>query len=332
MKLKKWTLAGLAVLLVAGGAPWGVGYVTEQHWREAALEVNRVQPFLNLETEQYRRGVLGSEVSASVTLRDPQTGDRHTIDLEVQVSHGVTGSLMVFRPRQGWQPEGADWFPDEEPSVTLETRIWGSATFELNAPVMTIDDPERESAIHTSGGLIRMDIGRLGDAAELLVVWPVIRLRDRDMDVVVENVHIEQSMEWLAGDIWTGSGAMTVGSLALKAPQAPELLLKGVSLETSSDAGPGGERLDSRMALSLESASMGGPSFGPHRLAVALEDLDVSSWNEFSAAMADMQSLALTAGDDPRVAFEQQMAVMQRFNEALRGLAAGGFSRWGPGL
>ena len=68
MKLKKWTLAGLAVLLVAGGAPWGVGYVTEQHWREATLEVNRAQPFLNLETEQHRRGAW----YRGIRYRDPE--------------------------------------------------------------------------------------------------------------------------------------------------------------------------------------------------------------------------------------------------------------------
>lgn len=326
MKLKKWTLAGLAVLLVAGGAPWGVGYVTEQHWREATLEVNRAQPFLNLETEQYRRGVLGSEVSATVTLRDPETGDSHTIAIEIQVSHGVTGSLMDFRPRQGWQPEGADWFPDDEPSLTLETRLWGSATLELTAPVMDIDNPERETSLQSSGGLVRIDVGRLGEAADLLVVWPAIRLSDPKMDVTIDNVHMEQSMEWLVGDIWTGSGVMTVDSLTLQGAQAPAMTLTGMSLESASEARQNGERLDSRVTLSLESAALADQAFGPHRLEVALENLDVASWNDFSGAMVDMQSLALSAGDDPRAAFEQQMAVMQRFNEALRSLAAEGFS------
>ena len=326
MKLKKWTLAGLAVLLVAGGAPWGVGYVTEQHWREATLEVNRAQPFLNLETEQYRRGVLGSEVSATVTLRDPETGDSHTIAIEIQVSHGVTGSLMDFRPRQGWQPEGADWFPDDEPSLTLETRLWGSATLELTAPVMDIDNPERETSLKSSGGLVRIDVGRLGEAADLLVVWPAIRLSDSEMDVTIDNVHMEQSMEWLVGDIWTGAGVMTVDNLTLQGAQAPAMTLAGMSLESASDARQNGERLDSQVTLSLESAALADQAFGPHRLEVALENLDVASWNDFSGAMADMQALALTAGDDPRAAFEQQMAVMQRFNEALRSLAAEGFS------
>ncbi|MED5466563.1 MAG: DUF945 family protein, partial [Pseudomonadota bacterium] len=300
MKLKKWTLAGLAVLLVAGGAPWGVGYVTEQHWREATLEVNRAQPFLNLETEQYRRGVLGSEVSATVTLRDPETGDSHTIAIEIQVSHGVTGSLMDFRPRQGWQPEGADWFPDDEPSLTLETRLWGSATLELTAPVMDIDNPERETSLKSSGGLVRIDVGRLGEAADLLVVWPAIRLSDPEMDVTIDNVHMEQSMEWLVGDIWTGSGVMTVDSLTLQGAQSPAMTLSGMSLESESEARENGERLDSRVTLSLESAALADQAFGPHRLEVALDNLDVASWNDFSGAMADMQSLALSAGDDPR--------------------------------
>ncbi len=196
---------------------------------------------------------------------------------------------------------------------------------------MDIDNPERETSLKSSGGLVRIDVGRLGEAADLLVVWPAIRLSDPEMDVTIDNVHMEQSMEWLVGgDIWTGTGVMTVDNLTLQGgAEAPTMTLAGISLESASDARQNGERLDSQVTLSLESAALADQAFGPHRLEVALENLDVASWNDFSGAMADMQALALTAGDDPRAAFEQQMAVMQRFNEALRSLAAEGFSMGG---
>jgi hypothetical protein len=42
--------------------------------------------------------------------------------------------------------------------------------------------------------------------------------------------------------------------------------------------------------------------------------------------MTDMQLMAMDAGADPRSAYQQQMALMQRFNESVRGLAASGFS------
>ncbi|MGC8122075.1 DUF945 family protein [Marinobacter sp. VGCF2001] len=326
MKSKKWTLAGLAVLLVAGGAPWGVGYVTEQQWREATKEVNRAQPFLSLETEDYQRGILGSEVSVSVTLRDAETGDAHTLGFDIQVTHGITGSLMDVRPRQGWQPEGADWFPDADPNLTLETRLWGSATLELQAPVTQIDNLGGDTVVRSSGGLVRIDVGRLGQEADLLMVWPGFRLRDPAMDVAIENIHVEQSMAWLVGDIWTGSGLMTVDTVTLQAPQSPAMVFSGMTIDSLSEAGQSGERLSSRATLALESATLGDQSYGPHRLEVSLENLDVASWNDFSNVMAEMQSLALASDNDPRAAFEQQMAMMQRFNGAVRSLAAEGFS------
>ncbi|MBN7770260.1 YdgA family protein [Marinobacter daepoensis] len=326
MKPKHWTLAGLAVLVAAGGAPWGVGYVTEQHWREATLEVNRAQPFLNFQTDEYRRGVLGSEVSATVTLIDPETGDSRSVAVDIQISHGITGSLMDFRPRDGWQPQGADWFPESEPVLTLETRLWGSATLELDAPVMRIEGPDESSFIQSSGGLVRVDVGRLGEEAELLVVWPAVRVHGPALDVTVDDFHVEQSMEWLVGDIWTGSGVMAVDTMTLQAPESSPVTLKGLSLESLSETDDGGQRLDSRVTLSLESAALPDEMFGPHRLEVALEGLDVASWNTFSRALTDLQSLAINEYDDPAAAFEQQMAVVQRFNGAVHGLAAQGFS------
>ncbi len=327
MNLKKWTIAGAAVLVVAGVAPWGVGYLTEQHWQEATREVNSAQPFLRMQTDKYQRGLLGSEVSGTVTLLDPATGESNEFEFEVKVSHGVTGSYLDFRPTQGWQPDGAEWFPEADPKLTLETRVWGSATLELQAPVTQIDHPMSGGSFRSSGGLARLDIGSMGEKANMLMVWPAVVVVGPAMNVSIENIQLEQSLAWLSGDIWTGSGTMTVESVTLQGLQPEPLTLSGLSLTSHSEADRKGERLDSTMLLALDSVAFEDEAFGPHRMEVAVDGLDVASWNAFSAVMTEMQTMAQPpAGQSPQASFEQQMAMMQRFSDSVRGLAAAGFS------
>src|SRR5690554_5035928 len=152
-----------------GLAPWGVGYVTEQQWSRAELEVNAAQPFVHLETRRYQRGVLASEASGTLTIIDPARGDRYRIGFHAKVSHGVTGSLMDFRPDAGWQPEGANWFRGEKPRLTLETRIWGSATLVLEAPAMAIDNQASGESLRSSGGMASISVGSLGEQADLML-------------------------------------------------------------------------------------------------------------------------------------------------------------------
>lgn len=327
MNLKRWTIAGAAVLVIAGVTPWGVGYLTEQYWLQATHRMNSAQPFLRMETGKYQRGLLGAEVSGTVSLLDPATGESNRVDFEVQVSHGVTGSFLDFRPTEGWQPPGADWFPETEPRLTLETRVWGSAMLELQAPVMHMDHPMNGGSLRSSGGLAQLEIGNLGEKVDMLLVWPALVLAGPALTVSIEDIHLEQSLAQLAGDIWTGSGTLTMESATLQTDPASPLTVTGFSVSNHSEADRDDERLDSTMSLELASVALGDDAFGPHRMKLAVDDLDVASWDAFSSVMTDMQMLAQqTASQAPQAAFEQQMALMQRFNESVRGLAAAGFS------
>ncbi|MGM0952900.1 MAG: DUF945 family protein [Pseudomonadota bacterium] len=326
MKLNKWMIAGAAVIIGAGAAPWGVGYVTEQQWLQATQEVNRAQPFVRLNTDSYDRGVLGAETSGTFTITDPATGESRQVEFLATITHGITGSLMEFRPRQGWQPEGADWFPEDSPRLTLESRVWGSATLELDAPVMEISHPDSGEMFRSSGGLARIDVGSMGEQADLLMVWPEMALTGPDADVIVRGIELEQEMAWLSGDVWTGSGTMTLDNLSVQSPQTPPVVFDGITLTSSSEAGNEGRDLDSDVALDLESVTVEGTSYGPHRLSMFLDDLDVASWNDFSSVMTEMQALAMQDELDSRAAFEQQMQLMQRVTDSAQNLVAAGFS------
>ncbi|WP_286815374.1 DUF945 family protein [Marinobacter sp. UBA3607] len=326
MKFNKWLVAGGVILAGAGLAPWGVGYVTEQQWSRAALEVNAAQPFVHLETRQYQRGVLASEADGTLTITDPARGDSYRVDFRVKVSHGVTGSLMDFRPDAGWQPEGANWFRGEKPRLTLETRVWGSATLVLEAPAMAIDNPASGESLRSSGGLASISVGSLGEKADLMMVWPALSLSGPELDLAVDDVHLEQSLAWLNGDIWTGTGTLSVESLSVQSPGAEPVVLNDLAMTSASEAKDQDRRLDSTLELDVASVSVGSDAFGPQRMAVSVDNLDVAGWNAFSSAMTDLQAMTVKSGAGGGARFEEQMAVMQRFNESIRDLAAAGFS------
>lgn len=103
---RKWIIAGAVVLAAAGALPWGVGYLTETQWRQAVTEVNDAQPFLQLETEQYDRGILGARVRLTAIVTLPETHEQRRLEFLGDVSHGMTGSLMVLEPATGWAPGG----------------------------------------------------------------------------------------------------------------------------------------------------------------------------------------------------------------------------------
>jgi len=328
----KWMIAGAGVLAVAGGLPWVVGYVTEQQWQQATAEVNKAQPFLRMETDNYERGILGAEFSGSVNLRNPETGESQRLAYRANVTHGVTGSLMDFQPESGWSSGDRDWFSGEEPRLTLETRLWGTAVLELEAPQMSVTDADTGETLASSGGLARIEISGAGSQADALMVWPAVTLAGPDLDIRVSDFRLEQTMSHLTGEVWTGSGEIVVGSVAVTPPQETPFVLQDISVRSSSEPVDGGKRLDSRMAFEVADVSTADNRYGPQRLVFALSGLDVAAWSGLTESLSSLQALAISDASGGPEQFEQQMAAMQEVNTAVRDLAAAGFSVGFPEL
>lgn len=328
----KWMIAGAGALVLAGALPWGVGYVTQQQWQQATQEVNNSQPFVRLETGEYQRGILGSEVLGTVSLTNPDTGESRRFDFQADVTHGVTGSLMVFEPQGGWSAGGAGWFPEQQPKVTLETRLWGSAVFELEAPKMEIEDADTGESLATSGGLVRVEVSDAGSSAEALVVWPALALTGPGINLRLADLRLEQTMNHLTGEVWTGSGEMAISSLSLSAAQEPPVALDRVSVRSSTEAVDSGQRLDSRVSFEVAGVTVADNTYGPQRLVFALEDLEVEAWNTLMTGFTGLQEAAMSQPGAGQETFEQQMEAMQQVNTAVRDLAAAGFRLGVPEL
>ncbi|WP_373001443.1 DUF945 family protein [Marinobacter sp.] len=328
----KWMIAGAGVLVVAGGLPWVVGYVTEQQWQQATEEVNNSQPFLRLETDDYQRGMLGARFTGSVNLKNPETGESRQFAYRANVTHGVTGSLMDFQPEDGWSSGDTEWFSDEEPRLTLETRLWGTAVLELEAPQMSVTDADTGETLTSSGGLARIEISDAGTQADALMVWPGLALSGPDVDIRVSDFRLEQTMSHLTGDVWTGSGEIVVDSVAVTAGQEPPFSLQDISVRSSSEPVNDGERLDSQMAFEVAGVSVADDRYGPQRLVFALSGLDVAAWGGLTESLSALQTLAISQTSGGPESFEQQMVAMQQVNTAVRDLAAAGFSVGFPEL
>ena len=327
----KWIIAGAGIVVVAGAMPWAVGYVTERQWQEVTRELNQAQPFVQMQTEDYRRGFFGAELDGAVTVFNPENGEPRRIGYRASVTHGVTGSFMEFEPVEGWAPEGADWF-QERPRLTLETRLWGTAVLELEVPAMAINNSESGESLRASGGVARIEISDTGSQAEALIVWPQLSLSGPDMNIRVNDFRVEQRMSHLNGDVWTGTMEASVASVALTSPTASPVAIKDLLVRSSTEANADGQRLDSRLSIEAGEVRFEDQAYGPHKLAFALENLDVASWSMLTTSVAELQGMTLAPDAGSREAFERQMAAMGQVNTALRDLAAAGFSVGFPEL
>ncbi|WP_292016579.1 DUF945 family protein [Marinobacter sp. HL-58] len=330
---KQWMVAGVAVLAVGVVAPWAVGYVTEQQWQSVTTEVNAAQPLFHLETRDYNRGYLGAEFTGTLSVQNPDTGEEHEFEYQARVSHGVTGSLLDFSPPDELGSKVEEIFPDEPPRLTLETRLWGTAIVELTVPAVSVINEETGESFDLSESYGRAEISDNGSSADVFMLWPGAVIRAPDLRISIEDFRLEQTMAHLTGDVWLGEGDMSLSGFELAARDEPRLRLDDFALQSETYTDDDGKSINSETLVTLETMAVDDESFGPHRMEFVFSGLDVQSWGDLTSALTDMQTAAVSAsGGDSRAVMQQQMASMNRINQAMLGLAGEGFSFGFPEL
>lgn len=324
----RWIVVGVVVLALGAAAPWGVGYYTQQQWQGVETGFNDAQNVLRLETSDYDRGYMNGTVRGAITLVMPESGERHSFNYQAQVSHGITGSLMDFSTSADIGADTAKYFPDEKPRLTLETRIWGTATLEMTVPAVDVTDAATGETLTSARAHARADIGSAGSELDIQVDWPGLTASGPDMQIALQDFRMEQTLEHLTGDLWLGGGEVTLASLQFDAPEEAGARFDGLSITSESDASSDGRRLNGDSSIRLESVETDGRAFGPHEIQIRFDDLDVASLEAISSAINDIQQAAMTSAveSDPQAVMQQQMASFQRVNTALLGLAAEGFT------
>lgn len=324
----QWMVVGVVALGIGAVAPWGVGYYTERQWQGVENGFNDAQTMLRLETRNYDRGYMSSSLRGSITFVAPESGEQHSFDYQAQVSHGVTGSLMDFSATEGRGAGAGRFFPDEKPRLTLETRVWGTATVELTVPDVDVTDADSGQTLNISRGYGRAEIGSAGSQVDILVDWPGMKMKGHDGRIEVQDLQMDQSLEHLTGDLWLGGGELTLASLQIAAPGEPALSFDGLTMTSDSNASADASRLNGDSSIRLDRVAAYGSEFGPHEIQIRFDGLDVASLDEISTALNDMQQAAMASATDPnpQAVMQQQMQSFQRVSSAMMGLAAEGFS------
>jgi hypothetical protein len=289
---------------------------------------NGAQDVLRLETRVYDRGYLNASVRGYVTLVVPESGEVHRVEYQARVSHGVTGSRMSFSTTENPGADAEKFFPDEKPRLTLQTRIWGTATVELTVPEVDVADQTTGETLTSARAYGRADIGSAGSDVDIQVEWPGLTLAGPDLKVAMTDFRLEQTIERLVGNFWLGSGRVRLARLDFEAPQQPPMRFEGLSVVSSSAASDDGTRLNGESSIRLDKLTAMDLNSGPHEIQIMFDGLDVTSLNEISAAVSDMQQATMSpaAEPGPQAIMEQQMQSFQRVNAAMLGLAAEGFS------
>ncbi|MGB1951629.1 MAG: DUF945 family protein [Marinobacter sp.] len=324
-------VVGAVVLAAAIAAPFGVGLVTEQQWHRVTSEVNASQQFVRVDTGDYRRGYLGGRFEGTLVFDDPAGEEPLRFRYQARVSHGVTGSLMEFSPLEDLPEVAKELFAEEQPELTLETRLWGTAIVELTMPAVSVNNDQTGESLRMSGGFARADIGGAGTEADLTLVWPGMVVSSPAMALTVNEFRLEQSLRHLRGEVWTGAGEAHLDALEWSAPGQPSVRLEGFALTSQTWATDNDRRVNSETLATVDTVTAGEQTAGPHRVEFVLQDLDVDSWSALTAALTDLQMAAMDQGGSP-AAFEHQMASMNRINESLLGLAAEGFTIGFPAI
>ena len=324
----QWMVVGVVALGIGAAAPWGVGYYTERQWRGVETGFNDAQNVLRLETREYDRGYMSASVRGSITLVGLENGEQQSFEYQAQVSHGVTGSLMDFSTAEDMSAEARKFFPDEKPRLTLETRVWGTAAVEMTVPEIDVTDEETGETLNIARAQGRADIGSAGSELDIQLDWPGMTVTGPDVQIAVQDFRMDQTMEFLTGDVWVGDAELTLASFQMDVPEEPTVRLSGLMLTSESDASADGKRLNGESSIRLDKIAANGMEFGPHEIQIGFDGLDVASLEEISSAISDMQQAAMTsaAGSDPQAVMQQQMQSFQRVSGALLGLAAEGFT------
>lgn len=324
--MNKWIFVGIILIATAVGAPYGTGLLTEQEWAPAIDRLNAEQPYMQVQTSRYQRHFFSSDIEGEVLLTNPETGETAQVGFIGDVSHGIAGSNIELTPITDGHELLQKLFPEELPRLALQTWLWGTLEADLNIPAINVTDDDTGETLNAAEAYGWAEVSDGGDQFEVNLRWPGLAVRGDDMKIAFDDFEFSQDAERVVGEVWSGTGHMTLGKVELKEANTPHVELNNLEITGESEPQSGNKRLSSQSIVSLESIKVDDRSFGPHKLELALENVDVEAWNRFLTVIADVQSAnqQMDPTKSPEDLFRQKMLLAQQLSGAARSVAGSG--------
>lgn len=325
--MKKWMLAGALVVVAGLAAPWGVGALTEQQWRQAEAQLEQ-QPMVTMETRLYERGYAGADVAGILSFDNPGSGETLTLAYEGEISHGLWGSDLTLR----FGALDDQWvqvlFPDQRPTLNADFKAWGTADLRLTVPAIEAVDEATGESVTSSELVVSGSIFDQGNGFDLELDWPGLVAMGPNATMTVNDLDLTQTMSRLKGDVWTGEAALRVDRFTARLEGEPEVSAQGLAIDSSTRASDDGERFTGSTEVTLNQVRSEGEAAGPFQLNFELRDFQVDAWNRLLGAFTRLQTVAAApdTGLTQQERMSQQIQAMENLSAGLKSLAAAGMT------
>jgi uncharacterized protein YdgA (DUF945 family) len=298
------------VLLLAPGV---VGGLTE---RRVADYVDAVQdglvhyPSVTLATDRYERGWFSSAMSQTITLPSTDGQDPARLHVESTVAHGLLAGaarLQLARVDSIVHLEQNGERLRLPIDITTDFGLDGAATTRVTGTRLAHEDAQREQRVSWDGGELLIEVS--GDAARLKVEGELAALEARDgiSDVVIGPLSVSSRQARSAHGLWTGTGELTLGELALTTLGEQVLLVQDLHLRASTVLAA--ETIDYHLELHGARIASGNLRQGRFDLVMELSRLDPTPLARLTREMRRIANTIPAGSAPPSLAWAEPDAV-----------------------
>lgn len=329
--MKKLALAGVALLIVlAAVAPLVTGAITESSWDDLNAEFNKSgEGLATLETLEYDRGYLGTDILSRMTLTIPELESPLELHLRTVVSHG----LWEARTETRLDPEHhADWlarFGDNPPALLADVAANGNVDGSLSIPALVEALPQG-GQLSSQPALLAFRLTDDANQAEVNLTWGGAEFDDGQNRFSIENLSLEEELSRLIGDLWVGDVRFSIEALSARSGDGGSLDLSGVSLAGGTHEVENG-RLQNKMDFNIGQIDVDEQPFGDMQMAFVADDFDIEATNAVLIAGDRLSNASVDGGTESELAVEQ-LRLFGEFMSALRNLMAKGLTLGIPSL
>lgn len=321
--MKKLAFAGLGLLIVlAAIAPLVTGSVTESSWREMSQEINNSGGGVaRLETVEYDKSYLTSDVLSKLILNFPDTEGPVEIYLRSEIAHGLLRARSETRLDPEFHSEWLEYFEGEVPLLVSTAGVAGNVDGRLTVPAVsrTLDQQGQldlrpvDMAFATSKG---------GDAVHLTLTWDGLTLAQAGNALRVGKVSLTEELERLTGELWVGDVGFSISEFETETAEGNSATLKGITLSGSTHE-TAGDRLKNQVDVGVEDIAVGGERFGDMRMVFVADDFDIQATNATLEAGNRLNEVAAGDQNSSEQAVEQ-LKLFGEFMDTVRNLMAHG--------
>ena len=318
--MKKLAAAGLGLLIIlALGAPFVVGSVTESSWADLNQDLTTGSAGVAvLETVEYDRGYLGADVKSKLTLLIPEFDEPVEVYLLSEVEHGLMSASAKTRLDPQHHADWLELFNGEPPVLVTNAGVGGD-----------IDGALRISGVAeelSEGGQFRSQPVTLefavldnADTVHLAFTWNGFTVQDSQSQLQVGKISVAEEMSHLMGELWIGDLSISVAEASSVLEDDSSFAFEGLSLVGGTHE-MGGDRLENKVDFGIETIRVDGEDYGDLRMAFVAENFDVEATNAVMVAANQLTSVEPGDGE----AAVQQLELFGNFMTAVRALMSEG--------